>query len=62
MLGSVVYLFIVEYIWLYYVCLHQDTLYFNDKPFQDSTFDNISGIGMPEVLMNNMPCCGLSIE
>lgn len=28
--------------------------------FQDATFDGFPGIGIPEVLMNIMSCCGFS--
>ena len=47
---------------LYYLCIQQDKLSSNDMSFQDATFDGFPGIGIPEVLINIMYCCGFSKE
>ena len=60
-LGSVIYSCIVKYICLYYLCLHPDKLSLNYNSFQNSVFDDISGIIIPEVLRNIMYCRVFSI-
>ena len=47
---------------LYYLCIQHDKLSSNDMSFQDATFDGFPGIGIPEVLMNIMSCCGFAKE
>ena len=60
MLGYVIYGIIEKN--LYYLCIQQDKLSSNDMSFQDATFDGFPGIGIPEVLINIMYCCGFSKE
>ena len=47
---------------LNYLCIHQNKLSSNDMSFQDATCDGFPGIGIPEVLMNIMYCCGYAKE
>ena len=46
---------------LYYLCLHQEKLSKKDKLFNITTFDNISGVGITDVLINIISCHGFSI-
>ena len=46
---------------LYYICLHQEKLSKKDKLFNITTFDNISGVGITDVLINIISCHGFSI-
>ena len=38
------------------MCIHQEKIYVHIKSFQNSTFDDMSVIGIPEVFMNIMYC------
>ena len=57
-LVSVVYLIIDKKMCLDYMFLKQEGLSLHDKSFHNHTFDDISGTGIPEVLMNIMSCYG----
>ena len=56
MLGSIIYCIIDKYDYLYYLCLLKENLSLNDNSFENSTFDNISGTGITELLTNIMYC------
>ena len=47
-----------SYICQDYPCLHQEKLSKKDKSSKNTTFDNIYGIGITDVLMNIMECHG----
>ena len=55
-LGSVIYCTTDNYICVYHLCLYQDQLYLVHKGFKNKTFNDISVIGIPELLMNIMFC------
>ena len=57
-LGSAIYFIMKEDICGNYLSLYQDTLLLAHKGFENTAFNEISGIGIPEVLMNIMPCSG----
>ena len=59
-LGSIIYCIIDRYICPDYLCLQQDKLSFNNKAFQNSIVDDISGIDITEVLMKIIICCVFS--
>lgn len=61
-LGSFIYSTINKYICLDCFCIQQDTLSSNDRSFHDTTFDNLSVIGIPWLLMNIMSCRGFVKE
>ena len=41
-----------------YLCLYQAKLHFADKVFKNTTFNDISGIIIPEILINIISCNG----
>ena len=58
MLGSVVYFIIQNYIYVYYLWLKQAKLYSAHKGFENTTFNDILGIRISELLINIMSCHG----
>ena len=57
-LGSVVYCFTDNYPCINYLCLQQAKIYLENKVFENTTFNDISEIIIPELLMNSMSCHG----
>ena len=55
-LGFVIYGIMGKYVCLKYLFIQHDKLSSNDRSFHDSTFEYLSGIGIPEVLMNIISC------
>ena len=53
-LGSVVYCIIENYLCFGYLYLQQDKLSLSHRCFENTKFDDISGIGISELLMNIM--------
>ena len=58
MIGGVIYTIINEYICLYAVSLLQEKLSKHDDNFKNTNFNNFSGLGIPEILINIMSCHG----
>ena len=61
-LGSVIYLIIIKYVCADYLCIQQVLLSLKNKLFQNITFNYISGIFIPVLLMNIMSCRGFLKE
>ena len=61
-LGSLVHCTIENYFYLYYLCLQQAELYLASKISENTKFNEISGIVIPELLMNIMSCHGFMNE
>ena len=59
-IGIVIYCFYEWYLYFDYVCLYQDTRLKLGKTSKKKIYDNIYVIGIPDVLMNLIPCCGFS--
>ena len=53
-LYSIIYGIIEQYVCVDYLCLQQGLLYLKIDGFENTTFDNIPGIYITEVLMNIM--------
>ena len=60
--GYVIYTIIDNLICIDYLCFLQDKLSKHKKPFCNTIFDDLSGIGIPEVLTNIMYCHVFSKE
>ena len=59
---SVIYIIHDKFICIDYLSFHQDKLSKHDKTFSNTRFDNLSGIGIPDVLTNLMLCHGFFKE
>ena len=57
-LGYIFYFIIDKYVCVYYPCLQKGLIYLTNKEYENNTFDDISGNGIPEVLRNIMFCHG----
>ena len=57
LLGIVVYWFLENYACVDYLCLKKD-FFLSQKGFEYTSFDEISGIGIPEILLNIVSCYG----
>ena len=56
-LGIVVYFLLEKYFCIDYLCLQQlKKLYLSHRLFEDTPFDDISGIGIPGFFLNILPC------
>ena len=55
-LGFVIHGIMGRYVCLDYLFMLHEKISLNDRSFQDSTFDDLSEIGIPEVLMNIISC------
>ena len=56
-LGVVVYCFIGKYVCVDYLCLKiEEKLSLLHRGFEDNSFDELSGIGIPEILLKNVSC------
>ena len=60
--GFVTYFIIEKYINVDYLCSQKNLISLTNKGFENTTFDDNSGIGIPAVLMNIMYCNGFSKE
>ena len=58
MLGSVTYFIMNKYLYVGCTCLQKYPLYLEHKGFENRKLNDISGIGIPELLMNIMSCHG----
>ena len=58
LLSSVVYCIINNYGCADYLCCHKNKLHVANKGFENTTYNDISGIGIPELLMNIISCRG----
>ena len=47
-----------KYVFPNYICLHQTKLSFENKIFESTTFNNISVISIPELLITIISCHG----
>ena len=54
--GAVIYNIIYYYIFLDYLGLLQEKLSKHDNNFENNKFNNLSGLEIPEILMNIIPC------
>ena len=54
---SEIYNIIENYICIDYLSLLQVKLSKHDKNFENTKFNNLSGLVIPEILMNIMSCC-----
>ena len=62
-LGVVVYLFIEEYAYVYYLCLQREAkLSLLHRGFEDNSFYELLGIGVPEILLKIVSCYGSIID
>ena len=57
-IGSVIYTIINNYICIGYMIMMQDNLSNHDNNFKNTKLNNVSGLGIPDVLMNIMSCHG----
>ena len=57
-LSSVVYCIIEKYLCADYLCFQQAKLHFVNKIFENKKINDISGIRIPELLMNIISCHG----
>ena len=55
-LSSVVYCIMESYACDDYLCCQQAKLHVDNKGVENKTFNDISGIGIPELLMNIISC------
>ena len=55
---GVIYTIINEYICLDYLGLRQEMLSKHEDNFKNNKFNNLSGLRIPEILMNSMSCHG----
>ena len=55
-IGVVIYNIIDEYICLDYLGLLQEKLSKHDDKSKNAKFNNLSGLGIPDILMNIMSC------
>ena len=58
LLSSVVYCIIDNYVCANYLYFQKNKPHFSDKLFESITLNNISVIGIPELLMNVISCHG----
>ena len=56
--SSVVYCIMKNYVCAYYLYFPQTKLHVANKGFENITYNDISGIGIPELLMNIISCHG----
>ena len=60
-LGVVVYCFIEKYVCVDYLILQREPkLSASHKKIEDTSFEELSGIVIPEILLNILSCCGFS--
>ena len=59
-IGSVIYTIIENYIYIYFLYLLQDKLSKHNNKFENTKFKNISGLVIPDIFINIMPCHGVS--
>ena len=57
-LSSVVYCIIKNHVCADYLCCPQTKLHAENKGFKNTTYNDISGIGIPEILMKIISCHG----
>ena len=55
-IGAVIYTIIDNYIFIDCLVILQYKLSKHDNKFEKIKFKNISGLGIPDILMNIMPC------
>ena len=60
LIGCFIYQFIVNFICLDYLGILQRKLSSEENKFWKTKFNDLSGLGIPEILMNIMPCHGFS--
>ena len=58
LLISVVYSIMDNYLCANHLCFQKARLHFSNKGFENTTFNDISGIIIPELLMNIISCHG----
>ena len=56
--SSVVYCIMNNYVCAYYLYFPQNKIHVANKVFENKTYNDISGIGIPELLMNIISCHG----
>ena len=62
-LGVVVYFFLGKYVCIDYLCIEKEKkLYFSHRGFEETASENISGIGITEILLNIVSCYGFIQE
>ena len=59
-LGSVIYCIMYNYICVGFVCLQKAKLSLEHKGFENTTFNYISIIVIPELLIKIISCCGFA--
>ena len=59
-MGDVIYAIIDNYICIDYLGLFQYKWSKHDNNFENTKFNNVSGLGIPEILMNIISCYGCS--
>ena len=59
-LSCVLYYVIYSYVFIDYLCFQSKTIsdISNDKVFEDKSYNELLGIGIPELLMNLILCHG----
>ena len=61
-LGVVVYCFLEKYVCIDYLCLQKKRNYICNRVFEDTLFDELSLIGIPEILLIIVSCYGFIQE
>ena len=61
-LSCVLYSVMYNYVWIDFLCCHSKTLSVisSDKIFEEASYNDLIGIGIPEVLMNLISCHGFT--
>ena len=57
-LGSIIYCITESYICVDYLCLHQAQIYLEHKGFENTIYNDFSGISIKLLLINIMSCNG----
>ena len=57
-IGEAIYTIIDEYVCLDYMVLPQENWSKHDNTFKNTKFNELSGSGIPDILMNIMSCNG----
>ena len=57
-MGSVGYFILNNYVCADYLCCPQTKLHVTNNGFENKKYNDISGVGIPEILMNIISCHG----